>query len=62
VVYPVTRSGRKLRAGIYDGITKARHGLPPIDFTDEQTAHAADTEAESGRPAEWSKDVISENA
>ncbi len=48
--------------GVYEGIIKARHGHPPIDFTDEQMAHTGDLEAENGRPAGWSKDVISEEA
>jgi hypothetical protein len=35
---------------VHVGITKARHGHPPIDFTDEQTAHAEDVEVESSQP------------
>jgi hypothetical protein len=35
---------------VHVGITKACHGHPPIDFTDEQTAHAEDMEVESSQP------------
>jgi hypothetical protein len=42
---------------VYDGIIKASHGHPPIDFTGEQ-ANAEDIEANSGQP----EAVISEEA
>jgi hypothetical protein len=47
---------------VYAGITKARHGHPLIDLTDEQTAHAEDVEAESGQPAGLPEAVMSEEA
>jgi hypothetical protein len=46
--------------GVYAGITKARHGHPPIDFTDEQMARPQAVEADSGQGADVSEAVMSE--